>query len=204
MSNIYQFNDFSYTQNDLIMLDTSVLLSYLGHDTYKNATNSSTLTAQRKRDSERLIFEATKAGSIVVISTQLAIELRSVLSKDIFSASGYKGEYDRKQLRKINPNKYNNLIGQANNDAQAFLCKFMKSPAVYNEIVGNIDSDTVLRASEIQNQFNLHGLGDAIHIAIAEKEGINNFATMDADFKDINNGMNILTDRHTYNKINNL
>lgn len=52
MSNIYQFNDFSYTQNDLIMLDTSVLLSYLGHDTYKNATNSSTLTAQRKRDSD--------------------------------------------------------------------------------------------------------------------------------------------------------
>lgn len=198
MSEVYAFSQYKPDKNDIILFDTSLYLAFLGYDTYGKSIEDKKLNT--KKECNDLINHIVEADAIIAVSIITKIEAQKVMLQQRFATCGYDSEKQRKQLKAENPKKYNEIIGESNNDSENSLKLFMKMPNVYDEIVGSLDNEILLKANEIQLQSNLHGLNDAMQIAIAEHEEISHFAAIDSDFKTVDNNLTILLDSNSINK----
>lgn len=199
MNNIISFNECKFTSEDIVLLDTSVLLCFLGFDTY-SMKNDGQKRYTVYKECVNLIKNITQTDACFTLSVQSIAEFNDVILRDMFKTFGVSTESDRKKLRETNFNKYSNTIGQAQNEVKSYLNNLSKQPAFYNEFIGCIDQRLINRAFEIQASYNLHGTGDAMQLAIAEQQEVTHFATLDCDFKSVNNNLTILVDDYTYNK----
>lgn len=204
MNNLIPFDEVKLTGKDILLSDTSFLLSFLGHD---DVSTSNGFFARedlitRKKECQRLVETVFYSDAVFAISVQTQKELNSVLINSEFKRQGYyRGEEDIKRLKELDPDKHSRIIQDATAMSKEYLKNILSQDIFNPEIIGCIDSGLINAAQKIMYDFNIHSTGDAIQIAIALRENIPYFVTTDKDFNSISlDNLKILVDRATYNK----
>ena len=161
---------------EFILIDTSVLLELVGYD-------EQTLRTEEVKDFfTRLAYN----NNIITTSVKTWEELNIILGR---------------KLPKDKRNLFNNSNGFTNLYQKVEIVKetFNALPNVYSEPIGVIDNEIINKAQENAVKYKLKW-GDSTIVSIAEREDVEHIWSLDCDYANVNNGMNIYLDSRSYNK----
>lgn len=182
MANLLPFSSFSPSVNGgLILYDTNMALALVGHST-------------DPRHAEARAFTATLASQNVYIVTSVK------LHEELMILGAFQVLGTRKQ-QKLTLDSNPSAMAGVETWADNVVSGLQSLPNYYPEPVGEINSTLLLEAKALARKYGLLW-GDAVHLAIAQREGINCIATMDGDFSRVTDlNLTVYTDSVNYAKV---
>lgn len=190
-NNSAPFYKVDLSRNSLVILDTSFVLDFAGHN--GNET--------KQTQCEDFIWSIMMANAVFAITAITERELYEVLLKNEYKRY-FTDEFTEKDLKKLrvqDPAKLNSMIQNAEGRKNNVIKLLNASSAFYNETVGEDYPLLFQEAVQIQRQCALPGLSDAFQIAISKKCSGDVFATTDSDFNRVKmDNLTIAVDEKTY------
>lgn len=176
-------NNIPVKDNDFILLDTNVVIDLTG---YGNSTSN------RAVETVEFMKDMSHRNSIFVVPLKVWEELNIIVERDIIGNQHKNPNVDLNALT----NNVETTLLNLKNSLNIF-------PNIYPEPIGQIDNNVCQKANENRKKYGLKW-GDAIILAIAQEENINNILTFDKDYIKISDpNINILLNSELYNRYSN-
>ena len=177
-------------RNDLVLLDTNVILRLLGYD------NKSFIKSQLEL--KKFITTLALNNNTLLYTVKTAEEISNVMENQFVNK--LKSEHSSKPSKKFiiqNTPNFHNEVEEKVNDIWNKLRIF---DHFYDIPIGNID-DGILTSAKRNSVDHKLSIGDAIIYTIAKQESIQNIISCDCDFAQINDAkMNLYLDSNNYTK----
>lgn len=177
-----QFSD-ADCRDAVIVADTCLLLNFLGYDSYSSEDEK-----KLHEECENFIWDSQMSHGTIAYTHLISEEMYNVFLRGrLYSLLGHDiDELSLKEIAYQYEPEYITAADYAIDEVKKAMYRLNQLNFVFNEPLCMNPITMDARVMELQSKYHMPGLTDLKHFAIADNEGAKYFATIDKDFKKIN------------------